>query len=125
MNGKCRPLSAFTISLALLLAGCGGQAGSGADTRTVNASLGTWNYGEQQLGVAYIFWADLQSPTSPEGFKGTITGPSLQSPVSIGPIKTDFATPIYRWNLLQNVPVSGDHTITASPSPNQTLNRTL
>ncbi|WP_243094057.1 MULTISPECIES: hypothetical protein [Thermus] len=123
MSRKYGFVLAVLASLILLLAGCGGQGG--ADTRTINASLGTWNYGGQNLGLAFIFWADLQAPTSPEGFQGTITGPSLSSPNPFGPVKSDFARAIYLWFPFGAVPVSGDHTITASPSPNQTLNRTL
>ena len=62
----------------------------GGDARTVNASLGTWNYGGQNLGLAFVLWADLQAPTIPDGFKVTVTGPSSASPVTYGPLRWHF-----------------------------------
>nr|WP_015618057.1 hypothetical protein [Thermus sp. WG]AGK85236.1 hypothetical protein WG13_16 [Thermus sp. WG] len=109
--------------LVLGLAGCGGQS---VDTRTTNASLGTWNYGGQNLGLAFILWADLQSPTSPDGFKVTVTGPSSASPVTYGPFRYSFTGPVFWWWLRSGVvPASGDHTITGTLNASQSLNRTF
>lgn len=109
--------------LVLGLAGCGGQS---VDTRTTNASLGTWNYGGQNLGLAFILWADLQSPTSPDGFKVTVTGPSSASPVTYGPFRSSFTGPAFWWQLRSGVvPASGDHTITGTLNAGQPLNRSF
>ena len=77
--------------LALLLAACGGSGGGATDTRTINASLGTWNFGGSNLGFARIIWIDLKSPTSPDGFGITVTGPTFPSSRSFGPIRYDLA----------------------------------
>ena len=125
-------LSGFlALLLALLLAACGGGGGSGGgggatDTRTINASLGTWNFGGSNLGFARIIWIDLKSPTSPDGFQITVTGPTFPSSRSFGPIRFDSAGYFFFWSTATTItPVTGDHTVTASPNPDQTLNRTF
>ncbi|MFN3369833.1 MAG: hypothetical protein ACK4ZX_10660, partial [Thermus sp.] len=118
-----RVLWGLGLILALGLVGCGGQGGG--DTRTVNASLGTWNYGGQNLGLIFILWADLQTPTSPDGFRVTVTGPSSASPVTYGPFAVAFSGPALWWYRSGVVPASGDHTISATLNASQSLNRTF
>lgn len=122
MNRKRYTVLGLLVLLVLGLAGCGGQ---GVDTRTTNASLGTWNYGGQNLGLAFILWADLQSPTSPDGFKVTVTGPSSASPITYGPFRDSSTGPVFWWRLRRVVPASGDHTVTATLNAGQSLNRTF
>lgn len=124
MNRSKWALWGLGLILVLGLVGCGGQGGG--DTRTVNASLGTWNYGGQNPGLAVILWADLQAPTSPDGFKVTVTGPSSASPVTYGPFGSSLSGPVFWWSLRSGVvPASGDHTISATLNASQSLNRTF
>ncbi|AFH40117.1 hypothetical protein [Thermus thermophilus] len=124
MNRSKWVLWGLGLILALGLVGCGGQGGG--DARTVNASLGTWNYGGQNLGLAFVLWADLQAPTIPDGFKVTVTGPSSASPVTYGPFAVAFSTPVFWWSVRSwVVPASGDHTISATLNASQSLNRTF
>lgn len=121
-GAKLLPVLAATL---LLLASCGGQTGgqTGGDTRRVNASVGTWNYGGQNVGVASIIWADVVEPTPLEGFTLAIRGPNNFS-WDIKPLRTDFYGPHFWWWLRTNlVPTSGSYTLSASLPGGISLNR--
>lgn len=98
--------------LAFLLASCGGQGGG--DSRRINASMGTWNYGGQNVGFFSILWADLAQPTSVDGFTFAVTGPNGFS-FSWPSVRRDFLGPMFRWSASSSLlPSSGTYTITAS-----------
>lgn len=110
-------------AVLLLLAGCGGQ--TGGDNRRVNASVGTWNYGGQNVGVAYILWADLPQPTTPDGFTLTITGPNNFS-WTRGPLRNSFSGVSLWWAGTSTlVPPTGSYTLSASLPGSLNLNRQM
>lgn len=97
--------------LALFLASCGGQGGG--DSRKINASMGTWNYGGQQVGYFALFWADLDQPTSVDGFTFSGSGPNGFSFSHL--VRSDFIGPLFRWWAGSAVnPSSGTYTLSAN-----------
>jgi len=116
-----KPILALAAAL-VLLAGCGGQ--TGGDNRKVNASVGTWNYGGQNVGVFYVLWADMPQPTSPDGFTLTISGPNNFSWTRR--LWTGFTGPTFWWDATSAlIPPSGSYTLSASLPGGLTLNRQM
>ncbi|GIW26622.1 hypothetical protein [Meiothermus sp.] len=109
--------------LVLLLAACGGQ-GSG-DTRTANVTVGTWNYGGQNVGIAMALWTDASEPTSPDGFTVNVTGPNNLS-WSVGPYAYSVRGAIFFWRASSTlIPTSGSYTVSAALPGNPGFGRTL
>lgn len=109
------------LLLLFLLAACGGQTGGG-DNRRVNATIGTWDYGGQNVGAAFILWADLPEPTSPDGFTVQISGPNSFSWNRT--LRNSFSGPVFGWWLNSNlIPSTGTYNITASLPGGLSLNR--
>jgi len=103
---------AALAGLVALLAACGGQGGG--DTRKVNASVGTFNYGGSTTGTAFILWVDLPSPTSPDGFSYTVKDPAGNQVFS-GSISVSFQVPIFLWRFTDGAISGGTYTVTANP----------
>ncbi|WP_460420103.1 hypothetical protein [Thermus brockianus] len=108
--------------LILLLAACGGQGGG---TRTANATVGTWNYGGQNVGIALVLWTVLPEPTHPDGFVINVTGPNNLS-WSAGPNRSSVVGPAFWWWRNSSlIPSSGEYRIAASLPGNPNFSRTL
>ncbi|RDI95074.1 hypothetical protein DV704_08350 [Meiothermus sp. QL-1] len=114
------------VASFLLLGACGGPGeGARSEARAANAAVGTWNVGGPTPSLALIFWANLSSPTSPDGFVLRVEGPQGLSKES-DPTRSDTVGPLFFWKIFPNdAAVAGRYTLSASFPGNANFSRQM